>query len=212
METKRVKIRINTIRRAADQANGMPGNLLINSKQGEPNWFPNREFRNLLIGAGLTGEEPPFGFVGATMTYDRVTVDQKDIDEAIKAGKEGVEVLAQGRTITYKKPGVHNINLELDWSTVNITDSTLALAKLSKLYTRRTAANTPTRPMITPGTQDETLEEEINEPLPDEHKMPKELDGVKSDAAGIYTNADDSALSKEQEELLNKWVAETAAP
>lgn len=177
----------------------IPGNLLINEK-----WFSRREFRNLCLSAGLTGEEPPHAFIGSTITYEELTVTQEMIDTAVLAGLEGYQHIVQGRTITYKKAGISNININIDWSTVNVTEATLNLAKLTTMFTRRTNAPTIRQPLSTVPAIEETFppSEETLELV----EMPSILAGVKT-INGTHTNANGSELSAEQKEAMNQWVS-----
>lgn len=153
-QTEKKRLRIATIRSAGSK-NGLPGNLLINSTPDKPNWFSRREWRNQLIGAGLSPDIILPAFVGATINYEVLTVTQADID----AGGGVYKHTVGGREIEYKKPGVHNINLEIDFSTVNVTESTKNLAGLSQLYPDRRTIQAP-QPQQTRKTAEETLEDE----------------------------------------------------
>lgn len=217
MKTQRKKLVISTIRQAAPNAKtGLPGNFLINSTPDKPNWFPRREIRNALTGSLGEGAAnlPPMALKGLVLAYDEYTIDQADIDKAIAAGGEGVSITAQGRPITFKKPGIHNVNIELDTEAILEKYGLVDVVKVVQLMrgevtTRRAIA--PTRP--TPDTNDTIIDEgEVKEPLPnDEHPMPEILTGVTADKAGVYLNADGSALTAEQKTALEEWVATAPA-
>jgi hypothetical protein len=211
METKKTTVVINNINSAPPMPGStMPGNLLINSEPGKPNWFPRREWRSLLLGAGLTGEEPLLAFIGMTLKFEALTITQADIDAAIAVGQDGVKVVVKGREITYKKPGVHNVNLSLDWSNVDLGHLKAAAelgsavmdikAKLPGLRTAQqptTSLRTPVKKVI-----------ELEPPTDNTNTgaMPTELDGVKQDDDGNYVNADGSPLTQPQQIALTAWV------
>lgn len=143
---------IKTIRQAAPNAKtGMPGNLLINSSPDKPNWFSRRDLINQLLGAGLSGNIPVMAFIGCAFTYEELVITQ----EALDAGGGEYKHLINGREITYKKPGVHNIKMEIDLSTANVTEGTINVAKLSQMF-----VNTAQRPAVAPRQTTEQMIEE----------------------------------------------------
>lgn len=213
MERTKKKLVIRTIRGSAPRpGSNIPGDILINSTDEKLNWFSRREWRNNLVGAGLTGEEPYLAFIGQAITYEEVVVTQADIDAATTAGLEGVEIMLQGRKVTYKKPGVHNVNLTFDFANVDL-DKLISAAKLgSEVYTLREKVQSrvnngsvPRRAPVT--TTEDEIVEDIIEPEDKEAEMPEILKGIKTDVAGNHTNADNSPLSPEQEAAMKDWMA-----
>jgi len=207
---------VRTIRGSAPRpGTNIPGDILINSTQDKPNWFPRREWRNQLVGAGLTGEEPYLAFIGLKLIYEEVTIDQADIDAAIAAGKEGVVMMLQGREVTFKKPGVRNINLEFDWSTINVAGLIDAVKLGNEVFTLKEKTSNRTQATVrrlpTTTTQEEVIEEPNDAPADQgtktEPEMPEILKTVKTDAAGNHLNEDGSALSPEQDIAMKEWIA-----
>lgn len=159
IKTTKKSLRINTIRTAAPRAgSNLPGNLLINSTPESPKWFSRREWRNYLIGAGLSADIPVMSFMGCNLTYDELVVTQ----EALDANGGSYKHVINGREIEYKKPGTNNINLAIDFSSVNVTESTINLAKLSSMFPRTFQQVTPVaRPAL------QQADEIVNEPNDD---------------------------------------------
>lgn len=141
MEQKKRTLRINEIRRAASKIPGVPGNLIINGE-----WFSSRELRNALIGMGLSADIPVTFLRGATISFTTLKVTPEDI----AASPEGVKHTVNGKEITFKKAGDNNIGLTLDLSGLNLTDSDLKLAELSKMFPRE---NRGVRPAAAPVAQ-----------------------------------------------------------
>lgn len=215
MKRDKKSIVVRTIRGSAPRpGTNIPGDILINSTQEKPNWFPRREWRNQLVGAGLTGEEPYLAFIGLKVTYEEVTIEQADVDAAVAAGKEGVIMMLQGREVTFKRPGVRNINLEFDWSTINIAGLIDAVKLGNEVFTlkEKTANRTQAtvRRLPTTTTPEEVIEEP-NKGTDDQPKaepeMPAILKGVKTDATGNHLNEDGSALTPEQDIAMKDWLA-----
>ncbi len=153
MKLANKKIRIATIRRAASRLAGVPGNLLINGQ-----WFSSREWRNTLIGAGLPPNIPVASFVGTVIMYKELTVEATDLTNG------EYKHTVNGREITYKKEGVNNIELDIDFSTLNVTENTLNMAKLTQILpdTRNTVR--PAAPAPPPVVDDV---EELNDVVED---------------------------------------------
>ena len=152
LTTKNKSIRISTIRRAASKLAGVPGNLLINGQ-----WFSSREWRNCLIGNGLNPDIPVMAFNGGTIRYKELEITQAMLD----AGNGEVKHTVNGREVTYKKPGVNNIELDIDFATVNVTDAAINLTKLSTMMPDRRNAPRPTTPAAAPAVSDVEEVEEI---------------------------------------------------
>lgn len=124
--------RIQTIRRAAPSAaarlknpNAI-GNVLINGK-----WFSGVEIRNQLIGIDMPTDLPLSTFHGAVINYKELTITQEMLDQSDTPGVYVEKI--NGRDIKYTKPGVANVELEFDWSTVVFTESTLMQCKIKAL-------------------------------------------------------------------------------
>ena len=156
---KRKQLVVNTIRRAAGtigpDGKRMLGNILINGM-----WFSSRELRNCLIGASLSPQIPVLALKGAKLSYDELTITPEDVE----ANPEGVIVNIQGRPVTFKKAGENHINMDIDFSSLNITENILNLAKLSQIV----GVDTPVRPTVTKTVEkveevEETVEEEEGE-------------------------------------------------
>lgn len=167
---KRKSVRINNIRRAAPRqtASGLvPGNLIVNSTgaQNSGMWFSSRELRNVLVGAGLNADIPVMSFVGCTWSYDEFEITQAMLDE----NNGEIKLMIAGREVSYKKPGINRVNLDVDFSSVNITEGTINIARLSNMFKRETTATQPARPAVTqPAQQEEMVEEPIEEPVVEE--------------------------------------------
>jgi hypothetical protein len=143
LSTKK-SLRISSIRRAASKIPGVPGNLLINGQ-----WFSSREWRNILIGAGMDPLTPVMAFQGATIVYQTLSITQAELD-AVDAttGKVAgeVKVKLNGRDVTFKKVGDNNVNMEMDFTSISVAEGTLA----SLAFQGKLAKSGTTRPVATP--------------------------------------------------------------
>lgn len=154
MQAKTLTIR--SIKRARNRANpSIPGNLLINSTgdaiKDQLCWFSGREWSNNIISADLPRELPIAAFMGARITYDVLDITQELLD----ANPAGYKITIGGREIIYKKVGVHNVNLNIDWSTVNFTENTVNMVRIKALFPSNVLAPRP----VAPAAQPETIEE-----------------------------------------------------
>lgn len=140
---KKVKnLTITAIRRAAPITDPTtkqqrPGNILINGNL----WFSSVEWRNNLLGAELPLEMPVTLFIGCRVQYAELTVT-KDMLEA--GGGQHKEII-NGREVTYKKEGVNNVEMVIDFSTITVSDSAVNLTKIKQLF--------PTQRVNTPAAQ-----------------------------------------------------------
>jgi hypothetical protein len=227
MATKKMTVVINDIRQTASRAGStMPGNPIVNNNL----WINAGELRNLMLGAGLTPDIPISALTGLEMTFEQLTITQEDIDKGIASGEfverngqtyKGYIHTVQGRKVAYAKPGVNNVNLQIDFSplikhfglsevvkTKLIVDKARREAAAEGEGTRVAAPRTPRREV----TIEEPLETGTNgqpaemTPVKTLTEQPKVLEGIKDDADGNKVNADGSPLSAEQQEALNAWV------
>lgn len=220
MNTIKKNLTIASIRGTAPRpGTTIPGNLIING-----DWFSRAEFRNLLIGAGLSPDLPYFSFVGVKGSYEQLTITQEMINEGIKTGevvkgRDGIDRKgyiheAQGRKVAYSKPGVANINLSLDFSSLLKDYGFGEVIKTSADLVRMTAVPARSSSAVRqPGTT-ETLDEPVGNPGTGGNpqvEMPAILKGVKTDATNNHVNADGSPLSEEQNEALLLWLDAQAA-
>jgi len=146
-QTTKKAVRVNSIRQAAGSVPGLPGNLIINQKdEVKPeNWFSSREWKNSLLGAGINGRTPCYLFKGATLTYERLEITAEDITNGGGSYKHqfpGKDSNGNPRVVEYKQPGIHNINLQVDLSSMPI-DVQMSLADLALKHQRTTFTATP---------------------------------------------------------------------
>lgn len=156
MEQKK-QLTVTSIRRTAgaigDGGQRRPGNLLINGL-----WFSSRELRNCLIGAGLEANIPVLALKGAKITYKEITITPEDL----VANPDGVKMQIQGRDVVFKKPGTNQVEMDIDFTSVNVTENLINLAKLSTMYQGYSRAPQTTQaPAATP-VKEETLEDAGN--------------------------------------------------
>lgn len=148
------QLKVTSIRRTAgtigEGGQRRPGNLLINGL-----WFSSRELRNVLIGAGLEPDMPVLALKGATITYKEITITPEDL----VTNPEGLKMMIQGREVTFKKPGVNQVEMDVDFTSVNVTENLINLAKLSSMY--KGYRNQAPAPVAAPA---EPVKEEALEP------------------------------------------------
>lgn len=183
---------ISTIGRTYNKRNpNLPGNLIIN--QGPKQlWLGAVDLRNMLIRVGLPTNVPLTAFVGARLMYNEITVTP----EMLAASPAGVVVTSNGREITYKTPGVKQLEFEIDWNTIDIKENHLNQAKLISILGtgRRTE---PVAPATQPNTQPETVgmpDEEVKETIVVDGKN---VDAETGEAHEDLANAG-KAVKKEQ--------------
>lgn len=150
MKVVNKKTVIRSIKRSAGR-NGLPGNFIVNGNL----WINSREIRNSLIGAGLPADVSPIALVGATLSFDEVTIEATDV-----ANGASVKHTINGREVEFKKVGVNNVSADIDYATLNIDDKFLNLCKTGAMATERrlNAVGTAPARRVAPAVQQETLE------------------------------------------------------
>lgn len=152
MKVVNKKTVIRSIKRSAGR-NGLPGNFIVNGNL----WINSREIRNSLIGAGLPADVSPIALVGATLTFDEITIEPTDV-----ANNESVKHTINGREVTFKKVGVNNVAAEIDYATLNVDEKFLNLCKTGAMATERRLATMNVAPVrrAAASMQNETLTED----------------------------------------------------
>lgn len=219
MAVKKQTVLITDIRQTAPRAGStMPGNPIVNNTL----WINSGELRNLMLGAGLTPDIPISALTGLEMSFEQLTITQKDVDDGIASGEvverngqtyKGYIHTVQGRKVAYAKPGVNNVNLQIDFSPLikhfglsEVVKTKLIVDKARKEAAAEGETNGRVVPMRRPTTTS-TLEEPLEDKKPSTTIiMPDILKGVKDDGAGNNVNADGSPLSPEQQEALALFV------
>lgn len=166
MKSKKFATVIRNIRSTGRRdSGGLPGNILVNCPAGEDpkpeHWINNREIRNGLLGAGFHPRTPVSMLVGATIRGTRIEIEQSDLP----VDGSGFKYMVNGREVTYKQPGVHNVNCELDFSSLP-AEKQFQLADLSIKYARQTAvaATASTSSQDTPEEVEDLTEVDANQP------------------------------------------------
>lgn len=163
---------ITTIRRARNKNNpNVPGNIIINPT-GDPvqdakRWFSGREWTNNIVGGELPREIPITAFIGARITYDVLSVTQEMLDAGIVDGVPQHKELIGGREIIYRTVSEHNVNLAIDWSTMNFTDSTVNMTKIKAMFRAPTQAPTLPAKVAPASLVEQLIEEPVEVVIPD---------------------------------------------
>lgn len=187
---------ISTIGRTYNKRNpNLPGNLIIN--QGPKQlWLGAVDLRNMLIRVGLPTNVPLTAFVGARLMYNEITVTP----EMLAASPAGVVVTSNGREITYKTPGVKQLEFEIDWNTIDIKENHLNQAKLISILGtgRRTE---PVAPATQPNTQPETVgmpDEEVKETIVVDGK------NVDAETGEVHEDLANAGKAVKKEQVVNQ--------
>lgn len=221
MAVKKMTVIVRNIRQTAPRAGStMPGNPIVNDNL----WINAGELRNLMLGAGLTPDIPISALNGLEMTFEQLTITQEDIDKGIASGEvverngniyKGYIHTVQGRKVAYAKPGVNNVNLDIDFSPL------IKHFGLSEVVKTKLVVDKARREMAAEGESNGAVVRQIaRKPLINETiiepptgngnntpaEMPEILKGIKDDAAGNKVNADGSPLTADQSEALALWI------
>lgn len=147
---------ISSIQRGAPRKDtGLPGNMIINNDK----WFSGVEYRNQILGAEFPLDIPSTVFLRSTWRYTELTVTEEMLNEGNGVHKETIN----GREVSFKKVGISNIELRIDWSTINFTDSDVNATRIKALLPSVRTTNRPAG-VTRPASTTEKIAEEVQQP------------------------------------------------